>query len=125
MAQSSYLKALFGGLPAEMKAAMHKAAEYLLDRNLEFGAVDTTQAINAARNMRGVYVKVTTAATANQEVAVAHGLGREPGVCWQVGAPRYVNTRFLGDLTFSRAADASRLYLTSASTSAIVYLYVE
>ena len=124
MAQSSYLKTFFGGFPADMKSAMHRAAEYLLDHSLEFGAVDTTKAQSQSRNMRGVYVQVTTSTTANQEVAVAHGLGREPGVCWQVGAPKVVNSQWV-NLTFSRAADANRVYVTSASTNATTFLYVE
>lgn len=122
MATSSYAKSLLGGLGAEFKAAVGKFAEYVFDRNLEFGPVGHQE---PCANFRGIYVSSTTAATANQEFTVAHGLGRTPNVIWQVADPRSVNTRFLGDLTISRAADLNRLYFTSASTSAAFHLYVE
>ena len=125
MATSSYIKSLIGGLPAELRAPLEKAFAYVFDRNLEFGPVDTSDAQTQTTNFRGRYVKVTTSSVASQEVAVAHGLGRTPNVYWQVGNPRVVNSRFIGDLTVSRAADMTRFYVTSASTSVTSWVYCE
>lgn len=125
MATSSYVKALLGGVPADLKASLLRVFEYVFEKNLEFGPIDADTAQTATTNFRGRYVKVTTSATANQQVAVAHGLNRKPNVMWQVVSPTIVNSRFIGDLTVSRAADDSRIYLTSASTSAVVHLYLE
>lgn len=122
MATSAYVKALLGGVPAELKAALQRSFEYVFDRSFEFGPVDHQE---PSANFRGVYLKVTTSSVANQEVAVAHGLGRTPNVCIPVMKPNAVNSRLVGDLTMARAADASRLYLASASTGAVVYLYAE
>ena len=126
MATSSYIRSLLGAVPADMRSAFEKAFAYVFDRNLEFGPVSTTDEQTQTQNFRGRYVKVVTSATANQEVAVAHGLGKTPNVCWQVGNPRVVNSRVaIGDLTISRAADATRFYFTSASTTATTWVYCE
>jgi hypothetical protein len=125
MATSSQAKTLLGGIPSDLKSAFARFSEYIFDRNLAFGPVSTTDAQTATANFAGRYLRVTTSDTANQEVAIAHGLGRAPNVMWQVVTPRIVNSRFVGDLTVSRAADDMRIYLTSASTSAVLHLYVE
>lgn len=125
MATSSYVKALLGGVPADLKAALLRAFEYVFEKSLEFGPIDSIDAQTATTNFRGRYLRVTTSGTANQEAAIAHGLHRIPNVAWQVVSPRIVNSRFVGDLTISRAADESRIYLTSASTGAVVHLYIE
>lgn len=125
MATSSHAKSLLGGVPADLKAALHKVVEYVFDRTLAFGPISTTDLRTATTNFAGRYLRVTTSGTANQEFSVSHGLGRTPNVCWQVGNPRVVNSRFLGDLAFARAADENRIYMASASTGATLFLYVE
>lgn len=124
MATSSYAKSLMSSLPTEMKLAMHKLAEYIFDRSLVFGPVDPQDATSPTTNFGGRYVKVTTSTAASQEFSVQHGLGRIPNVFWMVGNPRSVNSQLL-PLTVSKAADANRLYFTSASTSVVCFLYVE
>lgn len=125
MATSSHAKTLLGGVPAELKTPLHKVVEYIFDRTMAFGPISATDPRTATTNFAGRYLRVTTSGTANQEFTVAHGLGRTPNVCWQVGHPRVVNSRFLGDLTFARAADDNRIYMTSASTGATFFLYCE
>ena len=125
MATSSHAKTLLGGLDAAIKRAVGDALDYVFNNNFAFGPIDADAAQTRTTNFAGRYVKVTTPGTANQELAVAHGLGRTPNVVWQVTSPRVVNSRFLGDLTISRAADESRVYLTSASTGATLWLYME
>jgi hypothetical protein len=125
MATSSHAKTLLGGLAAEFKRSLGEVLDYVFNGNLAFGPIDSDAAQTKTTNLAGRYVKVTTSATANQEVAVAHGLARIPNVIWQVTSPRVVNSRFLGDLTIARAADERRVYLTSGSTGAVIWLYLE
>lgn len=125
MATSSHAKTLLGGLDAAIKRAVGDVMDYVFNNNFAFGPIDADAAQTKTTNFSGRYVKVTTSGTANQEVAVAHGLGRIPNVIWQVTSPRVVNSRFIGDLTISRAADENRVYLTSASTGVTQWLYLE
>lgn len=125
MATSSFAKTLLGGIDAQLKRVLSEVFDYFLNGNLSFGPVDTGALQSKTDNFRGRYVKVVTSATANQEAAIAHGLGRKPNVMWQVIPPSVVNATFLGDLFVSRAADENRIYLTSASTSVTTWLYVE
>ena len=125
MATSSQARTLLGGLTADIKKALGEVFDYMLNGSLAFGPIDADTAQTRTTNFSGRYVKVTTPGTASQEVAVAHGLGRIPNVVWQVTSPRVVNSRFLGDLTVSRAADDMQVYLTTGSTGATVWLYLE
>lgn len=125
MATSSHVKSLIGGVDAQLKRALTECFDYVFNNSFAFGPIDADQPQTKTTNFYGRYIKVTTSATANQQVAVAHGLGRTPNVMMQVVSPRIVNSRFVGDLTNARAADENRLYLTSASTGAVVHLYVE
>lgn len=125
MATSSHAKTLLGGLGAEFKKALGDVLDYVLNNALAFGPIDADTAQTRTTNMAGRYVKVTTSGTANLEFSAVHGLGRVPNVVWQVTSPRVVNSRFLGDLTVSKAADDMRIYMTSGSTGATVWLYLE
>jgi len=125
MATSSHAKTLLGGIDAALKKALSEVLDYVLNNTMAFGPIEANEPRTKTTNMAGRYLKVTTSGTANQEFSVAHGLGRTPNVIWQVTSPRVVNSRFLGDLTVSRAADEMRLYLTSASTGAVVWVYCE
>lgn len=122
MANSSFAKSLLGGLQADIKSALGKVMEFVLDGNLRFGAIDHQQ---RAENFAGVYLRSTTASVANQEFSIVHGLSRVPNVVIPLLDPRVVNSRLIGDLTVSRAADMSRVYFASASTSAAFCVYVE
>lgn len=122
MATSSYAKSLLGGIPSELKSAFTRVMEYIFDGNLRFGAIDHQQ---RAENFAGVFLNSTTAATANQEFSMLHGLTRVPNVVIPVLDPRAVNARLIGDLTISRAADEMRVYFTSASTGAAFTIYLE
>lgn len=122
MATSSYLKSLFGGLPADLKLALTRAGEYILDRNLRFGPVEHQ---GRTENFAGVYLTSTTAAVTNTEFSIVHGLGTAPNVYFQVGKPNAVNSQWVGDLRVTRAADGNRLYFASASTGLVFSLYVE
>ena len=125
MATSSHAKSLLGGVPTDLKTALHRVVEYVFDRTFAFGPIEANDTQTQTTNFVGRYLKVTTSGTANQEFSVAHGLQRTPNVCWQVGSPRVVNSRFVGDLSFPRAADMNRIYMATASTGVTFWMYVE
>ena len=125
MATSSFAKTLLGGVDASLRRVLGEALDYVFNGNLSFGPIDTTAAQSKTDNFRGRYVKVTTHGTANTEAAVAHGLGRKPNVMWQVVPPQVTNATFVGDLFVSRAADETRVYVTSASTGVTTWMYME
>lgn len=120
MATPGYIESLVGNLEAPLRAALVRVFDYVL-RNLRFGPV-TNQA--RTENFQAYYFVTTTPADANQEFSVAHGLGRVPYVLIPVLSLDSVNQAIV-PLQVSRAADASRLYLKSSSTSAAIAIMVE
>jgi hypothetical protein len=101
---------------------------YLLG-SLTFGrATGSTQSAASLRtpadNFGAIFVKGTTAPTANKEFAVPHSLGRSPYLLIPVLPLDQVNAQIV-PLTLSRVADATNVYLKSSSTSAPIYLYLE
>lgn len=123
MASSSYAKSLIGGLGADIKAAFARVFEYVLDGGIRFGAVDVN---SRAENMGGVFLSSTSAASTGTEWSVAHGLGSTPRFVMQVLKPSAVGAQVIPDLRISRAADASRIYFTSATSSNVpFFIYCE
>jgi hypothetical protein len=120
MATPGYIESLVGNLEAPLRAALVRVFDYVL-RNLRFGPV-TNQA--RTENFQAYYFTTTTPATANQEFSVSHGLGRVPYVLIPVLSLDSINQAIV-PLQVSRAADASRLYLKSSSTSAAIAIMVE
>jgi hypothetical protein len=120
MANSSYVQSLLGGLATDMRAAFKNVFDYVL-QNLRFGPVAHQ---TRAENFQAYYLTSTTPATANQEFSIAHGLGIKPYVLLSVLPLDQVGAATV-DLQVSRAADNSRIYLKSPSTSAVVYVLVE
>lgn len=88
--------------------------------------MDNWRVGNGARaaNAQWYRVSSTTAATANTEFAVAHGLSAPPGQIFPVLDLTQINSQMV-PLTVSRAADATYLYLKSSSTSAPFTILVE
>lgn len=122
MANIGYLALLLNTLPAAIKKPLAAFVEQAF-QDLAFGAPDVDAV--ATENFRGHLVPVTTHATTNTEVAVAHKLGR---------VPRLIKTGLLDPgtvnattpvLTITRAADATYCYVKSATTTATTWIYVE
>jgi hypothetical protein len=120
MADSSYIESMFGGLAADTKRALVSAFDYLLD-NLRLGPFETG---TRSRNFQWYWLSATTSSVAGQEFSVAHGLGRTPYLAMQVAPLNAVNSQIVS-LQVTRAADISRIYLSSPSTSAAIALLVE
>jgi hypothetical protein len=120
MADASYVKSLVGALANDVKLALGQAFTYVLD-NLRFGAVEHQ---TRATNFQAYYLTGVTSSNALQEFSIAHGLGRAPYVAFPVLPLDQIGAQ-LAPLQVSRAADNSRIYLKSASTSAAIALLVE
>ena len=120
MANASYVTSLLGGLDPGIRAAWRRVWDHVLT-DIAFGSVDDQQ---RAENLRGHFYMATTPSTADVEFTVAHGLGITPRLAFPVVPLNAVNARSV-PLTVTRAADTQRIYLSSGSTSAVIYLYVE
>lgn len=122
MATSSYLKSLIGSIPADLKAPLGRCWDYLCDGNLRFGPVDSNRP--RTENFAGRYVTATTPAVANTEFSIAHGLGAVPTVLIPVLNLNSIDSQLV-TLAVTKAPDASRVYLSSPSTSATFCGYLE
>lgn len=120
MADASFIKSLFGDTPDAVKKAADQAFTYLLG-NLTLGAPEDQ---TRAKNFQWYWYEATTSSVANQEFSFSHGLGRIPTVMIPVLPLGSVGAKTV-NLEVSRAADASRVYLKSASTSASIMVLVE
>jgi hypothetical protein len=117
---TGYVESLLGGLPPDQKKVQTEIFRYVLP-NGRFGPV-SHQA--KSENFSAVYVSSTTAAVANEEFNIVHGLGRIPYVVVPV-LPLDVIGGAVVRLQVTRAADAMRVYLRSPDTSAVIALYLE
>lgn len=121
MANIGSLEALCNRAPAAVKPTLLDLVREAF-RSLRFGAPD--EDATHCENFGGHLVPFTTSGTANQEVAVAHQLGRTPRMAFPILALDTVNAT-MPVLTVTRAADSTYLYVSSATTSASGHLYVE
>lgn len=120
MADAAYIKSLMGELDAKVKKAFTPIWDYLL-ANIRIGRpIDRTR----STNLQAYFYTVTTPAVADKEFSVAHGLGTTPYLAMQVLPLDAVNATVV-PLTVTRAADASRIYLSSSTASAPITLLVE
>ncbi len=117
MANKGYISQLLNGLPLELRAPLQTAFHYVMD-NWRFG--DRARAENAQLYR----FSSTTAATANQEFTIAHGLGYVPHLLIPTLDLSSTGGQTVS-LRVSRVADGERIYLASASTSVPFQCYVE
>lgn len=120
MATSGYIDSITGGLPDAVRLAFRRVGDFLLN-NLRFGHADTGV---RATNFQLYVLSGTTASVANTEFSLAHGLGSTPYLLLPCLNLSQVNEQLI-PLQVSRAADATRIYLKSSSTSAAFRVWVE
>jgi len=117
------LETLLNPLPVELRKVLIDYTRAWATR-LRFGAVSETTAPQRSENFGGHLVPYTTSTVADQEVAVAHGLGRTPR--WLIpGLPANVVNATNPTVTITRAADATYFYVSSAVTSGTGWMYAE
>jgi len=120
MANPAYIESLTGGLEPPLKLAFKRCFDYVL-RNLRLGPV-----VHQTRteNLQAYYLTGTTPAVAGQEFSIAHGLARVPYVLIPVLALDAIGQEIV-PLRVTRAADESRIYLSSSAVSAALAVMVE
>lgn len=123
MASVGYLEGQLNALPVEQRRVHVQVVRALGE--LRFGAPSEEDEPVACENFGAHLVPFTSSSTANNTNAVAHGLGRVPRLFFQVMDPNTVGSRVVGDLEVTRAADATYLYVATATTGAALLLYVE
>ena len=121
MADRSYIQSLLGGLDTNTKRALIGIFDYLLKNNLRVGRPD---ADTPSVNLAGHFYTATTPASANAEFTIPHRFNAAPYLLIPVLPLDGVNTEIV-PLKVTRAADASRLYLSSSATSTPICVYVE
>lgn len=120
MANPEYVLAQLGGIDSDLKRVLAAVFRYVL-QNLRLGRVAHQTRLE---NVQAYFLNGTTAAVANAEFSIAHGLGSAPYVLLPVLDLQTVGAKLV-PLTVTRAADASRVYLSSSVTSAPVSVVVE
>jgi hypothetical protein len=117
MANKGNIDRLINALPADLRYPLQSAFYDVLD-NFRWGTSPKSE------NGRWFRFTSTSAATANTEFTVAHGLNAAPTQLIQLLDLSLVNSQLI-PLSVSRAADSQRIYLKSPSTSAVFTLLAE
>ena len=120
MASIGYVRGLLGGITADLSRTFTLIFEHVLG-NLRTGLPGHQK---RAENFAWVQVDGTTATVANTEFSIQHGIETAPRVAFPCLDLTSANAQLV-PLTVTRAADASRVYLKSSSTSAAFTLFVE
>lgn len=119
MANPEYVASQLGGVDPGIRKSLTDVFRYVLG-NLRFGRPSQPR----AENMQLYFVSGTTAAVANDEFSIAHGLATAPYLLIPVLDLQTVNAAIV-PLTVTRAADASRIYLSSAEAGVTFTVLVE
>lgn len=126
MARASYIESLTGGITADLRLTFKRVADYFFN-NLRFGVpVSRTEqaGVGRAENFQLYCFAATTPSTGGTEFSVSHNLGVTPYLLLPCLNLANVNEQLV-PLTVSRAADNSRIYLTSTSTNAAIRFWLE
>jgi hypothetical protein len=117
MAATGYVDTLFNTLDATIRVPLSNAFQYAM-RELSIGS--------AAKADNFLWFKVTgtTPAAANTEFSIVHGMDHAPTKLIPI-LPLDSTGWQLVPLKATRKADSKRVYLTSASTSALFLCYLE
>lgn len=109
-------------MPVEQRATMLRIFRAFL-KDIRFGHPTGDQP-DPTLNMGGGFFHGTTPATPGDQFTIAHGFGRVP--YWAMAGLRLDSVgSSIVPLTVARAADDTRIYLTSTIASTPVSLFVE
>lgn len=117
MSSIGYVDSLLNTLEPAVKKTLDLAFREVI-QNFQLG--DGPKATNA----RWFRLTGTTAAVANTEFSILHGMDVEPALLIPVIDLTAIGSQLVS-LTVTKAPDAKRIYLSSPSTSAVVTLYAE
>lgn len=120
MANSGYVLGKLRGLPDNVKNALTDIFTYVLP-DIRVGLPGHQK---KAENLAWIQLDGVTSTTANQEFSIAHGLAMPPRVLFPCLDLTSSGTQMV-PMVCSRAADARRVYLRSATASAAFTIFVE
>lgn len=124
MASSAYVNRLLAGLPSASQSPLTAIFQYLLS-SLRIGRIEPGETVvNRGANLQLYPLTAVTPAVANTEFSIPHGLPTVPYLLLPVLPLDQVGAGIV-PLTVTRAADATRIYLSSSVTSATIYVSVE
>jgi hypothetical protein len=121
MAKVGILESLLQSLSPDVRRVMVSYTREAFTQ-LSFGVPSTSSV--KAENFSGGLVPVTTSSTPDQEVAIAHGLGRIPRLVIPVLDPATADET-LPQITITQAADSTYVYLSSPEASKSFHLYAD
>jgi hypothetical protein len=113
VSEKGFVEAQLNRLDQKTKSVLTQIFTHVLDTG-QIGGVSHQE---KARNFKWIRLDSTTATVANEEFTIHHGLGQVPIHVLPFLPLDAVGTRMVR-LTVTRAADASRIYLSSPDTSA-------
>lgn len=120
MANKGYVNTLLNKLPSEQKTSLVPAFEYVLD-NWRLGGAEDGQ---RAENAQWYRFDTNTAAVANEEFSIRHGLNQRPSHLMHA-LDLTSSGGQLVNLKVTRPADAARIYLSSPTTNAFITVWAE
>jgi hypothetical protein len=120
MASKGYVESQLNRLEAKLRNVMVQVFTHVLD-NLQIGGVAHQE---KAINFRWIRLDSTTATTANEEFSIVHGAGQMPLYLIPL-MPLDSSGAWVPRLKVTRAADASRIYLSSPDTNAQFTMLME
>lgn len=120
MADKGYIKQLLNGLEDQKT---RQVLSLVFTEVLDNFATGPVEDMKRAVNGQSYFFQATTSTAANTEFSILHGQGQTPLWVRPILPCDAVNARIV-DLTTTRAADEQRLYLSSPSTSAVIYVEV-
>lgn len=120
MADRGYIKSLINGIADDItRRSLNLAFDEVL-QNFRVGPVeDMTRAVNG----QTYFFQTTTPSTASTEFTIHHGQGQTPLWVRPILPLDSVNAQSVL-LTVTKAADDQRIYLSSPSTSATIFVEV-
>jgi hypothetical protein len=117
MSAPGYVAQLLNSLDADTRTVLTTIFDYVMREN---ALGDTTK----AENFNWFRIEGTTSTSANTEFSVEHGLDHVPSKLIPIVPLDTANAQLV-PLTVSRAADARRIYLKSASVGVTFQAYLE
>jgi hypothetical protein len=120
MASKGYVESQLNRLDAKIRNVFTQVFTHVLD-NLQIGGISHQE---KAINFRWIRVDSTTATTANEEFSIQHGGGQTPLYLIPL-LPLDSSGGWCPRLKVTRAADASRVYLSSPDTNARFSMLME
>lgn len=120
MATSTLVESLLGALDSDVRKAFKQVFDYVL-KNLRLGRPGHQA---PSENLQASFVEGRTALVANEEFSILHGRESAPYLAIPVLDVGTVGSSVV-PLVVTRAADVSRIYLSSSETDAPFSLLVE